>query len=115
MREDAIIVSHDVVKVCRACQSRIVDGAAVCACCGLQQLTVPAAPTKLDRVWHFSAICVAVLGVVLASLMVGVVRRQSSPLHRDPQKLSVISYRNIVYSMHVVLSEQVRKVNHYHI
>src|SRR5580698_5115902 len=113
MREDAIIVSHDVVKVCRACQSRIVDGAAVCACCGLQQLTVPAAPTKLDRVWHFSAICVAVLGVVSASLAVGVVRRQSSPFHRNPQKLSVQSDRNIVYRRSVVLSEEVRKVYAY--
>jgi hypothetical protein len=81
----------------------------------LQQLTVPAAPTKLDRVWHFSAICVAVLGVVSASLAVGVVRRQSSPFHRNPQKLSVQSDRNIVYRRSVVLSEEVRKVYPYSI
>jgi hypothetical protein len=81
----------------------------------LQQLTVPAAPTKLDRVWNFSAICVAVLGVVSALLAIGVVRRQGSPSDRSPQKPSVQSDRNIVYRRSVVLQEEVRKVYPYSI
>jgi hypothetical protein len=104
-----------VVKLCRACQSGIVDGAPVCTGCGLQQLTVPAAPTKLHRVWNFAAICVSVLGVVSVSLAVGVVRHQSAPSHRNSQKVAVQSNRDIVYRRSVVLQEEVRKVYPYSI
>jgi hypothetical protein len=109
------IIGHDVVKLCRACHSGIVDDAEVCPSCGLQQLTVPPAPAKPRRVWSFAAVCVTVLGAVSASLAVGVVRHQSSQSHPSPPKLSVQPNRNIVYRRAVVLQEEVRKVYPYSI
>jgi hypothetical protein len=44
-----------------------------------------------------------------------VVRRQNSPSHRNPQKPSVQSDRNIAYTRSVVLQEEVRKVYPYSI
>jgi hypothetical protein len=52
---------------------------------------------------------------VSALLAVGVVRRQSSSSHRNPQKPSVQSVRNIVYGRSVVLQEELRKVYPYSI
>jgi hypothetical protein len=69
----------------------------------------------LHRVWNFAAICVAVLGVVSASLAVGVVRHHSSQSARNPPKLLLRSNRNIVYRRSVVLEEETRKVYPYSI
>jgi hypothetical protein len=104
-----------VVKLCRACHSGISDEASICPSCGLQQLTFPSAPTKLHRVWSFAALLVGVLGIVSASLAVGVVRRQNSPSHPSPQKLLVRSNQNVVYRRSVVLVEETRKVYPYSI
>jgi hypothetical protein len=56
-----------------------------------------------------------VLGAVSVSLAVGVVRRQSSPPHQNPQKVAVQSNRDVVYRRSVVLQEEVRKVYPYSI
>ncbi len=102
------------VKSCRACQSGIVDEAAVCPSCGLQQLIFPAAATKLQRVWNIAGLCVAALGVVSVSLAIGVVRHQGAQSHPTPQRI-VRSKRNIVYRRAVVLVEETRKVYPYSI
>jgi hypothetical protein len=104
-----------VVKYCRACHTGIVDEAAVCPSCGLQQLIFPAAVSKLQRVWNFAGFCVAALGVVSVSLAVGVVRHHGSPAHWNPQKLLVRSKRNVVYRRSIVLVEETRKVYPYSI
>jgi hypothetical protein len=104
-----------VVKSCRACQSGIVDDAALCPSCGLQQLIFPEAITKLRRVWHIAGLLVGVLGVVSISLAVGVVRHDISQSGRNPRRLAVPSDRNIVYRRSVVLVEETRKVYPYSI
>ena len=103
------------VKFCRACQSGIVDDAALCPSCGLQQLIFPEAITKLRRVWHFAGLLVGVLSVVSISLAVGVARHDISQSGRNPRRLAVPSDRNIVYRRSVVLVEETRKVYPYSI
>jgi hypothetical protein len=71
--------------------------------------------SKLQRVWNLAGLCVAALGVVSASLAVGVVLHQGSQFQRIPQKLLVRSKRNIVYRRSVVLVEETRKVYPYSI
>jgi len=81
----------------------------------LQQLIFPSPRTKLHRVWKYAGLCVVLLGIVSASLAVGVVRHQSSQSLRTPQKLLVPSNQNIVYRRSVVLVEETRKVFPYSI
>jgi hypothetical protein len=104
-----------VAQVCRRCRSEIVDDLANCACCGLQQLTVPTPPAKRQSIWNLAWLGVAVLGVASASLAVGVVRYRSVRSHLNPQRLSVPSQPRIVYQRSLLVEKETRKVYPYSI
>jgi hypothetical protein len=106
---------EDLVQVCRACLSEFAGVAAICPRCGLQQSIFPPAPTKLQRVWNFAALSIGVLGVVSASLAVGVVRRHNLQSPRISQRPLFRANRNIVYQRSFVEEKEILKVYPYSI
>lgn len=103
------------VKLCRACRSKIADDATICRCRGSQQFFFQVEPTKLHLIWNLWALIVLVLSVASTSMAVGVIRNQRPRIYRTAQKLLVRPARKIIYQRSFVLEEETRKVYPYSI
>jgi hypothetical protein len=106
---------HNVVKHCRACHSETADDDRICVGCGLRKLSCPATPAKLQRVWKLAALCVGALGLLSASLAMGVVRHKRSQAQGSRRSTTSRSNRGVVYQRAFVLEEETRKVYPYSI